>query len=363
MQNHSYIENARNSATLGSHSARQINLQEPLPNVYEARRYKSKLKSHRSQSRNYDVPVMILQQREVKKKKSGRSTLSQRDPSLYLQQQLYSEETGKHMVRADKVKRTIQDIKKLSPTLIINLNAQTASKNLPIELQGKERSIRVKKKVNKHVGGIDGGPSIEEQKQQKWRKQNFLEPEKNQYREEGQEFPSVLLDNVSLDGKRVEHQGRKYITPVKSKTQKFPDKHGTHTEQRVLTVKHFALNYPRNEELQWMLKHSPYIAESGTQEKKHFIHAVTSSHNSQRQLKNPQMILLQGPPKLNHAASDYLLPATASSQKQESRIGQASSVPNLHTERSAARTEQGVLPVLPGSELNKQKSSLPNGIS
>ena len=338
MQNHSYIENARNSVTLGSHSARQINLQEPLPNVYEARRYKSKLKSHRSQSRNYDVP----------KKKSGRSTLSQRDPSLYLQQQLYSEETGKHMVRADKVKRTIQNIKKLSPTLIINLNAQTASKNLPFELQGKERSIRVKKRVNKHVGGIDGGPSIEGQKQQKWRKQNFLEPEKNQYREEGQEFPSVLLDNVSLDGKRVEHQGRKYITPIKSKTQKFPDKHGTHS------VKHFALNYPRNEELQWMLKHSPYIAESGRQEKKHFIHAVTSSHNSQRQLKIP---------KLNHAASDYLLPATASSQKQESRIRQASSVPNLHTERSAARTEQDVLPVLPGSELNKQKSSLPNGIS
>lgn len=216
-------ENVRNSASLGSNSARHISLQDPLPNVYEAKRYRSKQRSHRSQSRNHEHSI----------RKGSRSLLTQRDPNLYLQQQLYSEETGKYMVRAEKVKKTIQSIKKLSPTLVINLNAQTGSKNLPI-----------KKKSSKRGGSKDNGPSMEEQKQQRWRKQNLAEPERPSFKEIHHGFTSLPIDNASLDGKNSESSARrKFITPARTKTQRLIDKINTQSATNL------TLNYPRQEEL------------------------------------------------------------------------------------------------------------------
>ena len=60
----------------------------------------------------------------------------------------------------------------------------------------------------------------------------------------------------------------------------------TAEKQRKHLAKHLKPNtHVRADELKWMLNHSPYIADSGFESKHRFVHSVTTTYNSQRQLR------------------------------------------------------------------------------
>ena len=115
-------------------------------------------------------------------------------------------------------------------------------------------------------------PSLDERKQQKWHKANVEEGKRN-LKIDGQ------LEPKSIESIIMEQKEKKQLT--RSRPNINAQKSMKHIGKHIVS----ALAFPRNDELQWMLKHSPYIADSGTEEKKHFIQAVTSSHSSHRQLK------------------------------------------------------------------------------
>ena len=77
-----------------------------------------------------------------------------------------------------------------------------------------------------------------------------------------------VIDEASIDALKQ----RKHTT--KTKKDVYVEKIRKHIGKH----SNISIAHPRTEELRWMLQHSPYIAEAGSYDKKHFIDTITNVH-------------------------------------------------------------------------------------
>ena len=83
-------------------------------------------------------------------------------------------------------------------------------------------------------------------------------------------------DDKTVDAKRYESKGRKLVKTTKTAI--------SVEKQRKHIGKHVSSVIPRTDELKWMLRNSPYIADAAEGDKIQFISAIANSHQSHKQL-------------------------------------------------------------------------------